>query len=43
MLAMHPTGSTVTNLERTVWLFNGYRTRMHCKKTAQVAKSVAGI
>lgn len=43
MVATHPTGFTVTNLQRTVWLFNGYRERMHGKKTAEVAKSVPGI
>ncbi len=43
MLATHPTGFTVTNLELTVWLFKGYSERMHGKKPAEVAKSVPGI
>ena len=43
MLAPHPNRLTVTNLERVAWLFNGYRERMHGKKTAEVAKSIPGI
>ena len=46
LLATHHTGFTVTNLERTVTLFQdvfGYRELMRSEKTAEVVKLVTGI